>query len=227
MADIITEVVTAEVFNQQNAELAEKVYWKPDDWKLPTDLPSTYPVLQTTQFYTTNSEWKTSLNSNDIFGIVIKTEMRSNYYILQSVFASNSNPLMYRLAEGSNKWGPWRTHATVEQLNALVEKTEIVFPFAAGYSKVDGYKSGIIKMLNRVCVYVACSPNSGDFSSGATIATLPVGYRPSSRVCGLLRDITNSTTASIPYLLGSDGNLSLRQGEYASNQIAGVIVYDI
>ena len=75
----------------------DRLQFKADNYKIASDSPSTYD-MGITEFYSENASWKTLLNYP--YGVVVKTEKKSDYYIKQEFFANGDTPLAYRLAYG-------------------------------------------------------------------------------------------------------------------------------
>lgn len=93
------------------------------------------------------------------------------------------------------------------QLLATTKKTEIPFPYASGVIDRDGYAiSRVVKINNTIHVHIAIKKQDGGaFGSWETIATLPVGYRPSKDIYSGGSCLVGEAYGACGFYIGSSG----------------------
>lgn len=108
---------------------------------------------------------------------------------------------------------------------ATTTKTDILFPYASGYSDYNSSYGTLLSKntLNEVILNIYAKPTSGTFgASTVKIGTLPVGYRPKKNM-----EINARTSSGVGTLtLYTNGAVNVTMASGTSNYISGTFVYD-
>lgn len=107
------DATQGKTLNDKINALDEKISWKAMNYKSESDSPSSYGNESSTIFMYSNAQ-QTFAGYNNC---VVKTYVYNLYNALQVVSSAESNPIKYRMCNGSDIWTAWQQITTINDLS--------------------------------------------------------------------------------------------------------------
>lgn len=193
-----------------------------DNWNAGNTTPKDYLNVMKPNGARTYNDLGISINDGywcNVFGI---NNYNGDTGVTELAF-TDKGKIFFRTQVGVAKMENWND--THWQQLATTTKTDILFPYASGYSDYNSSYGTLLSKntLNEVILNIYAKPTSGTFgTSTVKIGTLPVGYRPKKNM-----EINARTSSGVGTLtLYTNGAVNVTMANGTSNYISGTFVYD-